>query len=89
VFSPGIEDIQPRRYAMQPMKFFIDTHDVRKSSFPAGISAKDFAGFYAKFEEACRAEGVVSLRAHVGFDDGRAFCFTMGPPRPRTSRAAI
>jgi hypothetical protein len=72
---------------MQPMKFFIDTHDVRKHSFPAGISPNDFAGFYAKFEEACRAEGVVSLRAHVGFEKGRAFCFTMAPNAEAVRRA--
>jgi hypothetical protein len=65
--------------AMRPMKFFVDTHDVRHGTFPAGLSAEDFAGFHAKYEEACRAEGVVSLRIHVGFGEGRAFCFNMAP----------
>lgn len=64
---------------MQSMKFFIDTHDARKGTFPAGIGKEDFAGFYAKYEEACRAEGVISLRLHVGFQEGRAFCFNMAP----------
>ena len=64
---------------MQTMKFFVDTHDARKGTFPAGIGRDDFAGFYAKYEEACRAEGVVSLRIHVGFQEGRAFCFNMAP----------
>ena len=64
---------------MQTMKFFVDTHDARKGTFPAGISRDDFAGFYAKYEEACRTEGVVSLRIHVGFQEGRAFCFNMAP----------
>jgi hypothetical protein len=72
---------------MQPMKFFIDTHDAHNHTFPAGISPKDFAAFYAKFEEACRAEGVVSLRAHVGFEKGRAFCFTMAPSAEAVRRA--
>ena len=72
---------------MQPMKFFIDTHDAHNHTFPAGISPEDFAGFYAKFEAACRAEGVVSLRAHVGFDKGRAFCFTMAPDAEAVRRA--
>ncbi|MDK9696415.1 MAG: DUF4242 domain-containing protein [Siculibacillus sp.] len=64
---------------LRPMKFFIDTHDTRRGTFPAGISADAFAGFHAVYEEACRAEGVVSLRIHVGFAEGRAFCFTMTP----------
>lgn len=72
---------------MQPMKFFVDTHDARHGTFPAGIAPEAFAAFYAKFEEACRAEGVVSLRAHVGFEDGRAFCFTMAPDADAVRRA--
>lgn len=64
---------------MQHMKFFIDTHDARNSTFPAGISKQQFAEFYAKYEQACREEGVVSLRIHVGFGDGRAWCFNMAP----------
>ncbi len=64
---------------MTPMKFFIDTHDAAKGTFPKGITPEAFAGFHAAYEAACRAEGVVSLRIHVGFDDGRAFCFTMAP----------
>ncbi|MGO4870030.1 MAG: DUF4242 domain-containing protein [Roseiarcus sp.] len=72
---------------MQPMKFFLDTHDVRKGTFPAGIAKDAFAGFYAKYEEACRAEGVVSLRVHVGFEEGRAFCFNMAPSAEAVRRA--
>ncbi len=72
---------------MQRMKFFIDTHDAAKGTFPAGISKEQFAGFYAKFEEACRAEGVISLRVHAGFADGRAYCFTMAPDADAVRRA--
>lgn len=64
---------------MQRMKFFIDSHDARNGTFPAGITKEQFAGFHAKYEEACRAEGIVSLRIHVGFDNGRAWCFNMAP----------
>lgn len=64
---------------MQPMKFFVDSHDVRNGTFPAEIDAAGFAAFHVKYEEACRAEGVVSLRIHVGFERGRAFCFNMAP----------
>lgn len=72
---------------MQPMKFFVDTHDVRHGTFPGGISKEDFAAFYAKYEEACRAENVVNLRAHVSFEDGRAFCFNMAPDAEAVRRA--
>ncbi|MGO9486391.1 MAG: DUF4242 domain-containing protein [Rhodomicrobium sp.] len=72
---------------MQRMKFFIDTHDAAKGTFPAGISKEQFAGFYTKFEEACRAEGVISLRAHAGFADGRAYCFTMASDADAVRRA--
>lgn len=64
---------------MQKMKFFIDTHDETSDTFPAGISEEDFAGFYEAYEAACAEEGVVSLRIHVGFDEGRAFCLNMAP----------
>lgn len=72
---------------MTPMKFFIDTHDVRHGTFPAGIDAGAFAGFHAAYDEACRAEGVVSLRIHVGLAEGRAFCFTMAPDAEAVRRA--
>ncbi|MDZ4382298.1 MAG: DUF4242 domain-containing protein [Parvibaculum sp.] len=64
---------------MQKMKFFIDTHNATNGIFPAGISKEDFAGFYDAYEAACVEEGVVSLRIHVGFDEGRAFCLNMAP----------
>jgi hypothetical protein len=69
------------------MKFFLDTHDRRSKTFPADISREQFAGFFAKYEQACRAEGVVVLRAHVGFEDGRAFCLNMAPSADHVRRA--
>ena len=72
---------------MQPMKFFIDTHDQRSGTFPAGISAQEFADFFRKYEAACREEGVVILRAHVGLDAGRAFCFNMAASEAHVRRA--
>jgi hypothetical protein len=70
-----------------PMKYFLDTHDATKGTFPSGIDARAFAGFFAKFEEACRAEGVVILRSHVGLEAQRAFCFTMAPSADAVRRA--
>jgi hypothetical protein len=62
---------------MQQMRFFIDTHDRLNGTFPEKLSPKDFEGFYAKYESVCSEEGVVPLRTHVGFNEGRAFCFNM------------
>jgi hypothetical protein len=72
---------------MQPMKLFLDTHDLRAGTFPAGISKQAFADFYPQYEESCRAEGVVPLRVHVGFEEGRAFCLTMAPSAEAVRRA--
>ena len=72
---------------MQPMKFFIDTHDARNGTFPTGISKGDFAAFHTKYEAACREEGVVNLRVHIGFEDNRAFCFNMAPSAEAVRRA--
>lgn len=65
--------------AVQPLKFFLDTHDREHQTFPAKISPQEFEQFYAKYKEACYAEGVIPVRLHVGYDDGRAFCLTMAP----------
>ena len=72
---------------MQPMKFFIDTHDQRSQTFPSGITKEDFAQFFAKYERFAREEGVVVLRVHVGVEAGRAFCFNMAPSAEHVKRA--
>jgi len=64
---------------MQEMKFFIDTHDHRSNTFPAGITKEQFQEFFSQYEKASREDGVVVLRAHVGRADGRAYCFNMAP----------
>ena len=72
---------------MRKMRYFVDTHDSANGTFPAGISKEDFAGFYEKYQAACAAEGVVSLRIHVGLGEGRAFCVTMAPDAEAVRRA--
>jgi hypothetical protein len=69
------------------MKFFIDTHDTASGTFPAGLTPAQFEGFFALYERACYEEGVVPLRVHVGYADGRAFCFTMAPDAEAVRRA--
>lgn len=72
---------------MQEMKFFIDTHDINQKSFPQGLTPEQFEGFFAQYEQACYAENVVPLRVHVGYAEGRAFCFTMAPDAESVRRA--
>ena len=72
---------------MQAMKFFIDTHDQRSKTFPDGISKEQFAEFFAKYEQFARDEGVIVLRVHVGFEEGRAYCFNMAPSAEHVRRA--
>ena len=69
------------------MRMFIDTHDAANGTFPAGISKPDLAGFYEKYLEACHAEGVTSLRIHVGLEEGRAFCVNLADSADAVRRA--
>ena len=71
---------------MTPLKFFIDTHDAANGTFPAGISPEAFAGFQARYAEVAAEEGVISLRIHVGFSAGRAFCLTLAPDAAAVAR---
>jgi hypothetical protein len=72
---------------MKPLKYFIDTHDREHKTFPAKISPLEFEGFYAKYEKACYAEGVIPVRLHVGYNEGRAFCLTLAPDAESVKRA--
>ena len=72
---------------MEPMKLFIDTHDLANGTFPEGITTEQFGEFYGAYQKACAEEGVVQLRVHVGFDQGRAFCFNLAPSADAVRRA--
>jgi hypothetical protein len=61
------------------MRFFVDTHDRSRGTFPEKISAKEFEAFFEKYEQAAYEEGVVVLRIHLALEAGRAFCFNMAP----------
>jgi len=64
---------------MQDMRFFMDTHDEKQGTFPAGITPQEFEVFYKLYEQACKEEGVISVKIHAGFSEGRAFCLNMAP----------
>ena len=74
---------------MQPMRYFIDTHDRNQKTFPEKITPEEFEGFFALYEKACYAEGVVPVRIHVGYEDGRAFCLNMAPDAEAVRRAHL
>ncbi|TXI48830.1 MAG: DUF4242 domain-containing protein [Lysobacter sp.] len=72
---------------MTPMRFFIDTHDRERETFPAALSAEQFRDFLAAYEKACQDEGVVLMRVHTNLDVGRAFCMTLAPDANAVQRA--
>lgn len=72
---------------MEKMRLFVDTHDQSKGTFPNGLTTEQFEGFFAQYEAACQAEGVVILQVNVGLGDGRAFCMTMAPDAEAVRRA--
>jgi hypothetical protein len=59
------------------VKYFIDTHDRTKNSFPAGeVSQEQFVGIYSDMDEALLFEGGFVTGAHVNLAEGKAFCLT-------------
>ena len=72
---------------MQNLKMFIDTHDRASETFPPEFLPEHFDGFFSQYEEACRAEGVVSLKVHLALEEGKAFCLNMAPDADAIRRA--
>jgi hypothetical protein len=74
------------------MKYFMDTHDKTKGSFPKQELTEE--QFYAQFdalEKEAAKLGAVGHAAHVNLKDGKAFCFMSGPDEEtiRKAHAAI
>jgi len=70
------------------MKYFIDTHDKTKSSFPQGELTE--AEFFAQFDELEKAApqfGAGAHAAHVNLKVGKAFCFMSGPDEESIRKA--
>ena len=62
------------------MKYFIDTHDKAKGSFPEQVLTEE--QFFAQFDALERAGEplhVIGHAAHVNLEQGKAFCFMSGP----------
>jgi len=74
------------------MKYFIDTHDRTKGSFPEQVLTEQ--QFFEQFDALDRAAGefhAFGHAAHVNLDQGKAFCFMSGPDEEaiRKAHAAI
>ncbi|HEX5392110.1 MAG TPA: DUF4242 domain-containing protein [Rhodocyclaceae bacterium] len=72
---------------MEDMRYFIDTHDANHGTYPAGLTPEQFEGFFIEYESACKAEGVIIVRVHVGYEHNRAFCLTMAKDAAAVERA--
>ena len=70
------------------MKYFIDTHDKTKGSFPqAQLSEAEFFAKFDALEEAAPRFGVGAHAAHVNLKEGKAFCFMCGPDEEAVRKA--
>ena len=80
LFLATISFAMPTAFASESsksMKFFIDTHDRDKGSFPSGkITAADFVKKFAEFDSASIDVGMQAHVAHVNIEEGKAYCFT-------------
>ena len=62
------------------MKYFIDTHDKAKGSFPAqALTEEQFFTQFDMLEKAGQEFRVMGHAAHVNLEEGKAFCFMSGP----------
>jgi hypothetical protein len=62
------------------MKYFIDTHDKAKNSFPAqAVTEEEFFAQFDSLEKAGEEFRVIGHAAHVNLKEGKAFCFMSGP----------
>jgi Protein of unknown function (DUF4242) len=59
------------------VKYFIDTHDRTKGSFPAEeVTQEQFVAMYQAFEQALQVQGGFATGAHLNLADGKAYCLT-------------
>src|SRR5262245_59158020 len=74
------------------MKYFIDTHDKAKGTFPAQVLTEEqFFEQFDALERAAHEFDVFGHAAHVSLAEGKAFCFMSGPDAEaiRKAHAAI
>jgi hypothetical protein len=74
------------------MKYFIDTHDKSKGSFPnQELTEEEFFAQFDALEVAAEEFHAFGHAAHVNLKEGKAFCFMSGPDEEaiRKAHAAI
>ena len=74
------------------MKYFIDTHDKTKGSFPKEeLTEQQFFDNFDALDKAADQFGAFGHAAHVSLKEGKAFCFMSGPDEDsiRKAHAAI
>jgi len=74
------------------MKYFMDSHDRTKGSFPAGeLTEEQFIARFDALEKAGHELDVFGHAAHLNLHEGKAFCFMSGPDADaiRKAHAAI
>ena len=74
------------------MKYFIDTHDKTKGSFPEEeLSEQQFFEQFDALDKAAGRFGAFGHAAHVNLQEGKAFCFMSAPDEEaiRKAHAAI
>jgi hypothetical protein len=74
------------------MRYFIDTHDRTKGTFPLeALTEEEFFAQFDALEKAAHELDVFGHAAHVSLQDGKAFCFMSGPDEDavRKAHAAI
>ena len=74
------------------VKYFIDTHDKTKGSFPKEeLTEQQFFDNFDVLDKAANQFGAFGHAAHVSLKEGKAFCFMSGPDEDsiRKAHAAI
>jgi hypothetical protein len=70
------------------MKYYIDTHDKTKGSFPAReLTEAEFFAQFDALEDAAPQFGVGAHAAHVNLKEGKAFCLMCGPNEEAVRKA--
>src|SRR5262249_29256728 len=84
----GDREHSPSNRGDEAMKYFMDTHDRAKGSWPRDdISEEEFLDIYAEFGRAVAEQGGHDLGGQLNVPAGRAFCFTYGPDEDAIRRA--
>lgn len=74
---------------MKSLRYFLDTHDRAAGTFPEQLTPEQFEVFFRQYEQACLAEGVIPLKVHLSYDDGRAFCLNLARDADAVKRAHL